>query len=409
MAGFNLIILGRIWVISGTVLSSEATRPFTLHRLATLMEAARGDPREAGGVLNPAAARGPDGQLYLFPRLVAEGNYSRIGIARVEFDHAGNPTSVERLGIALEPSEPYEKNDITGGGCEDPRISYMACLQRYVMTYTALSPAGPRIAVAVSHDLLTWERLGLVGFAAEEGLRLENAVDNKDAVLFPSLITDPQTGKRAMVLVHRPTVAGSRSVFQDPWWGHRTSTTDARLAPRINHPSIWISYSRGVTQLADLCSFRSHHRLLSPRESWERAKVGAGAPPALTPHGWLLVYHGVAHRAGHFRYSAGAVLLDRDDPRRVLYRTKGPILTPGADDQLGVVPDVVFPTAIDQRTDLGMPDRVDVYYGMADSRIGVATLTLPHLLEVSPPGKARSSRSPSRPTTAAPPKSLRPG
>src|SRR5581483_7723809 len=89
--------------------------------------------------------------------------------------------------------------------------------------------------------------------------------------------------------------------------GHRTSTTDARLAPRINHPSIWISYSRGVTQLADLCSFRSHHRLLSPRESWERAKVGAGAPPALTPHGWLLVYHGVAHRAGHFRYSAGAV------------------------------------------------------------------------------------------------------
>ncbi len=106
--------------------AAEALRPFTLHRLATLMEPDTGDPMEAGGVLNPASARGPDGQLYLFPRLVAEGNYSRIGTARVIFDAAGDPASVERLGIALEPTEPYEKNDVTGGGCEDPRISYIA-------------------------------------------------------------------------------------------------------------------------------------------------------------------------------------------------------------------------------------------------------------------------------------------
>lgn len=355
------------------------------------MEPNVGDPLEAGGVLNPACARGPDGRLYLFPRLVAAGNYSRIGIARVAFDEAGNPRSVERLGIALEPTEPFEKNDETGGGCEDPRISYLACLERYVMTYTALSPAGPRIAVAVSRDLLQWERLGLVRFAPEKNLRLEEAVDNKDAVLFPSLITDPRTGKAAMALVHRPTVAGSRNVFVDPWWGPRAGTNGARSAPRTNHPSVWISYSRGAESVDDLCWFQSHHRLLSPRESWERVKVGAGAPPLLTPHGWLLIYHGVAHRSGHFRYSAGAVLLDRGDPQRVLYRTGRPILMPGADDQLGVVPDVVFPTAVDQRADLGTPNRVDVYYGMADSRIGVATLTLPHVLEVSPPSKPRRS------------------
>jgi beta-1,4-mannooligosaccharide phosphorylase len=53
-------------------------------------------------VLNPAAARGRDGELYLFPRLVAEGNYSRIGRARVRFDD-GRPDGVERLGVALEP------------------------------------------------------------------------------------------------------------------------------------------------------------------------------------------------------------------------------------------------------------------------------------------------------------------
>jgi predicted GH43/DUF377 family glycosyl hydrolase len=373
------------------------------------MEPNAGDPLEAGGVLNPACARGPDGQLYLFPRLVAERNYSRIGIARVVFEAAGDPVSVERLGVALEPTEPYEKNDVTGGGCEDPRVSYIASLECYLMTYTALSPVGPRIAVAVSQDLLSWERVGLVRFAAEKTLHLEDAADNKDAVLFPSPITDPRTGNPALALLHRPTVVGSRNVFVDPWWGPRAGPADARSAPRTNHPSVWISYSNGVESVDDLCLYQSHHRLLSPRESWERVKVGAGAPPLLTPHGWLLLYHGVAHRSGHFRYSAGAALLDTDDPRRVLYRTRRPILIPGADDQLGVVPGVVFPTATDQRMDLGTPNRVDVYYGMADSRIGVASLTLPHILEVSPPSKPRLSTSRPRANPVAPRSSFSPG
>ncbi len=385
-----------------TLTAGEPARPFSLHRLVTLMEPDTGDPSEAGGVLNPASARGPDGQLYLFPRLVAAGDSSRIGIARVKFDDAGDPTSVERLGTALDPTEPYERNDVTGGGCEDPRISYLGSLGRYVMTYTALSPVGPRIAVAVSRDLMHWERLGLVRFAAEGDLRLEDAVDNKDAVLFPSLITNPRTGRPAMALVHRPTVAGSWNVFGDAWWRTRAGGPDRRSAARINHPSAWVSYSQGVKDVDDLCWFESHHRLLSPRESWERVKVGAGAPPLLTRHGWLLLYHGVSHRSGHLRYSAGAAVLDAENPERVLYRTSRPILTPGADDQLGVVPDVVFPTATDQRTDLGQPDRVDVYYGMADSRIGVATLTLPHMLELTPPRTRRPSVAPTAKTACVP-------
>ena len=64
---------------------------FKLQRLGMLMEPEPGNPHEIEGVLNPAAARGPDGQLYLFPRLVARGNYSRIGIARVRFNEAGDP------------------------------------------------------------------------------------------------------------------------------------------------------------------------------------------------------------------------------------------------------------------------------------------------------------------------------
>ncbi len=99
-------------------------------------------------MLNPAAARGPDRKLYLFPRLVAKGNYSRIGIARVNFDESGDPCGVERLGIALEPEADYELRPDGSGGCEDPRITFVEKFQQYVMTYTALSPAGPRIALA---------------------------------------------------------------------------------------------------------------------------------------------------------------------------------------------------------------------------------------------------------------------
>ena len=98
---------------------------FRLKRIGMIMEPEPGNPQEVEGVLNPAAARGPDGQLYLFPRLVAEGNYSRIGIARVRFDEAGDPTGVERLGIALEPEAEYERRSDGGGGCEDPRVTFV--------------------------------------------------------------------------------------------------------------------------------------------------------------------------------------------------------------------------------------------------------------------------------------------
>src|ERR1700728_4554617 len=129
---------------------------FLMQRLGMVMEPEPGNPLEAEGVLNPAAIRGPDGELYLFPRLVARGNYSRIGIARVKFDHAGDPCGVERLGIALEPEADYEQRTGGSGGCEDPRVTFVEPLGHYVMTYTAYSPHGPRIALAVSEDLFQW-------------------------------------------------------------------------------------------------------------------------------------------------------------------------------------------------------------------------------------------------------------
>ena len=78
------------------------------------MEPEPGNPREVEGVLNPAGVRGPDGNYYLFPRMVAKGNYSRIGIALVKFNDVGDPVGVERLGIVLEPEADYELRP--GGG-----------------------------------------------------------------------------------------------------------------------------------------------------------------------------------------------------------------------------------------------------------------------------------------------------
>jgi predicted GH43/DUF377 family glycosyl hydrolase len=89
-------------------------------------------------VLNPGGVRGPDGALHLFPRLIAEGNYSRIGHARAMFEN-DRPVGVERMGLALEPHESYEVS-AGGGGIEDPRVVYIPLLERYVMTYTAFVP-----------------------------------------------------------------------------------------------------------------------------------------------------------------------------------------------------------------------------------------------------------------------------
>jgi predicted GH43/DUF377 family glycosyl hydrolase len=117
---------------------------------------------------------------------------------------------------------------------------------------------------------------------------------------------------------------------------------------------------------------------------WERLKIGAGTPPILTRHGWLIVYHGVSEveqpTAGEHQlcYSAGLMFLSKEHPQVVLYRSAQPVLAPLLpQERQGTIANVVFPTGIDRRDDLGKPDRFDIYYGMADSRIGAARLDIP--------------------------------
>jgi beta-1,2-mannobiose phosphorylase / 1,2-beta-oligomannan phosphorylase len=355
---------------------------FKLQRLGMVMEPEPGNPQEIEGVLNPAAVRGPDGELYLFPRLVARGNYSRIGIARVRFNDAGDPAGVERLGIALEPEADYERRPDGGGGCEDPRITFVEPLKRYIMTYTAFSPRGPRIALAISTDLFHWRRLGLAKFGPYQGIEFDD-VDDKDASLFPVVIPDP-SGQPELAMLHRPLFPGTRP--------EETACRPETREVDIDRESIWISYCRMSFDHKPfrIGQFAFHHRLAAPVSPWERLKIGGGTPPVLTRYGWLIIYHGVSEmgrpKTDRYQlcYSAGTMIFSKEHPLVILYRSAEPVLTPALPQELhGTVANVVFPTGIDRRDDLGSPDRFDVYFGMADKRIGVARLDLPDLL---PPG-----------------------
>jgi predicted GH43/DUF377 family glycosyl hydrolase len=161
----------------------------------------------------------------------------------------------------------------------------------------------------------------------------------------------------------------------------------------LDRESIWISYCPMALDGHErdrLGKFTSHHRLATPVAPWERLKIGGGTPPVLTRHGWLIVYHGVsempqASKDAHpLCYSAGVMVLSKEHPQKIHYRSADPVLTPSLPQERdGTVANVVFPTGIDRRDDIGMPDRFDIYYGMADNRIGAARLDVPDIL---PPG-----------------------
>lgn len=350
--------------------------PFQLHRIGPVMDPDPNNPFEAWGVLNPASAR-LDGQLYLFPREVAEGNYSRIGMARVHFDNNGNPTGVERLGPVLEPEEPYERAERSHGGVEDPRVTWVEPLGCWVMAYVGLSNFGPRIALAVSHDLFHWERLGLLEYELTCSVDF-NLYGNKDGMLFPDVVLDPR-GKPALAVLHRPTYLLHHS--------DGTITLEVPCDLEDERESIWIAYislEDAKRDIRMLTRVYDNTLLAAPGDTWEGLKIGGGTPPIRTPHGWLTFYHGVTGTYSldpgvpkHVCYSAGALVLDERRPNHVIYRSPHPVLEPEEQhEQQGIVPNVVFPTAVDVRDN----GRLDVYYGAADSSIAVATTSIPATL-----------------------------
>lgn len=114
--------------------------------------------------------------------------------------------------------------------------------------------------------------------------------------------------------------------------------------------------------------------LMGPKYPWEFIQIGNCGSPILTDHGWLLFTHGVGAMR---KYALGCALLDREDPSKVLARSKAPVLTAEDDDRSGYVPNVVYTCGA-----LKMGEDLLVPYGISDSAVGFATCTVEDLLQI---------------------------
>ena len=148
-----------------------------------------------------------------------------------------------------------------------------------------------------------------------------------------------------------------------------------RVYPNDFHEmgNLWISYS------PDLVHWGGHRPLLKAGFShWACTKIGP-TPPILTPQGWLVIIHGIARTCAGHRYSIGAMLLDSNNPERIIGLTKSAILAPYEPYEFnGYTPNVVFPAGSIANID---KDEIRLYYGCADTYIGLATGSLGQLLE----------------------------
>lgn len=345
------------------------------------------------GVLNPAIFQDRAGNLVMIMRSVAPGNQSRLETMRQRWvdgrpavDASGNELPFERVGFALVPQARYERRrratasgsfELVGGeGCEDPRVTFIAALDCFVLCYTAFGFDGPRIALATSQDGYKWRRLGLVQFPASFGL----AADDKDAAFFPEPVLSPD-GVLSLAMYHRPMV-------NIPATGGLDQIQSTFAAPPEQRQCVRIAYMPLVDVLSDMSNLlvvKESALVLAPQDNWGTFKVGAGTAPLKIKQGWLEIYHGVDQeidpRTGRYHscYSAGLLLHDLEAPHKLLYTSPKAILKPETPEELsGTVNNVVFPTGVVPRPDLSTDtiEVFDIYYGMADRLIGRCRLTI---------------------------------
>lgn len=179
-------------------------------------------------------------------------------------------------------------------------------------------------------------------------VRLENPFIpfNRNGVLFPRKVNDK------FLLLSRPSDSG-HTPFGD----------------------IFLSES------PDLVHWGRHRRVMTKGGQgwWQGTKIGSGATPIETSEGWLMFYHGVSGTCNGFVYSMGAAILDKDNPSKVLYRTRDYLLTPEKEYEItGFVPNVAFPCATLQDPETG---RIAIYYGAADTYVAVAYAQVDELVK----------------------------
>lgn len=284
-------------------------------------------------VLNAACLR-LEGLVYILYRAYGDDQVSRIGLAISD-----GYRILERLPQPIFAPA----NDKESRGCEDPRAVVID--DQIYMMYTAYDGVIAQIAAAsikvsdfLARNFAGWQRKGLAF----------KDVWNKDAILFPEKIR----GK--YVIYHRI------------------------------EPSIWVSY---LDKLEFPVPRERHAIIMGPRSGrmWDSLKIGAGTQPIKTRYGWLMIYHGVDRQ---LVYRLGVILVDLNNPELLIYRSPNSILQPEEEYELGSdtgswVPNVVFTCGAipaSEKEILEDHDEILVYYGAADTHIGVATATLAELI-----------------------------
>lgn len=286
-------------------------------------------PYPVNSVFNPGATRLSDGTTLLLCRVEDRRGHSHFCAARCTDGVTGWTIDSEPT---LLPDPERFPEEIWG--IEDPRITYAPEIDKYVVVYTSYSLSGPGVSLALTSDFRQFERRGVV-----------MSPEDKDAAVLPRRI------QGRWVLIHRPV-------------SHMVGTAD-----------MWISYS------ADLNHWGEHKLMLEARRGgwWDANKIGLSPQPVETEKGWLVIYHGVKRTAAGSLYRVGLALFDLDDPAHCILRGDEWVFHPLEDyERYGDVDNVVFPCGVTVGDD---GDTLYMYYGGADSCIGLATASIRNLLD----------------------------
>lgn len=299
-------------------------------------------PYPAHTVFNAGACQIGD-ETILLVRVEDRRGHSHLTVAR-------SNDGISNWHIDSQPSFPANAGEFPEEtwGVEDPRLTWVADRNEWVIAYTAFSPSGPLVSLATTTDFETFSRLGPV-----------MPPEDKDAAVFPVRFDN------RYAMLHRPVSGGSSGAH------------------------IWLSFSPDLTHWGD------HHVLLHARRGawWDANKIGLSPPPLETPEGWLILYHGVRHTPGGCLYRLGLALLDRENPARVLRRSDEWIMAPELPyERHGDVNGVVFPCGWILN---GATGEIRMYYGGADACLALATAQLPDLLDYlrqcpAPPPRKRA-------------------
>ena len=307
-------------------MSNKPTELFRRHEHNPILSAADW-PYPINSVFNPGATLLQDGTTLLLCRVEDRRGHSHFCAAR-------SANGIDNWQIDPQPTLMADPDKFPEElwGIEDPRITYVPELKRYAVVYTAYTRDGPGVALALTEDFKQFERYGVI-----------MSPEDKDAALLPHRING------CWALIHRPV-----------------------SAPRAH---IWISYS------SDLRHWGSHKLMMEARHGawWDANKIGLSPPPIETPQGWLMIYHGVRQTAAGAIYRLGLALFDLQQPEVCLKRGDEWIFGPQEPYELhGDVDNVVFPCGYTIAPD---GDTIHLYYGAADSSIGLATGSVSALLE----------------------------